>query len=95
MSKRAQIIGLLVEGNSLRATARLADVTLNTARLLISAGEVCAEYHDEYVRGVKARCVQCDEIWAFLLLKSKKRCDSETPRPCLWRRVDMGCDRCR
>ena len=63
MSKRAQIIGLLVEGNSLRATARLADVTLNTVtRLLISAGTECAIFQDKKLRNIKSRRVQVDTI---------------------------------
>src|ERR1700733_6304743 len=72
MSKRAQIIGLLVEGNSLRATARLADVTLNTVtRLLISAGTECAIFQDKKLRNIKSRRVQVDEIWAFCYAKAK------------------------
>lgn len=72
MSKRTQIIGLLVEGNSLRATARLADVTLNTVtRLLISAGIQCAAYQDKALRNIKSRRVQVDEIWAFCYAKAK------------------------
>ena len=46
----------------MRATARLADVSFNTvAKLLIDAGEVRADLHDELVRDVTASRVQCDE----------------------------------
>ncbi len=45
ITQRSQIIHLLVEGNSLRATARLADVDYNTVlSLLVAVGEACAEY---------------------------------------------------
>lgn len=45
LAKRAQILGLLVEGTSLRATSRLADVSINTVtKLLIDVGTACAEY---------------------------------------------------
>jgi IS1 family transposase len=72
IAARAQIIGLLVEGNSLRATSRLADVSINTVtKLLIDAGTACAVYHDEHVRGLKTRRVQCDEIWSFTYAKQK------------------------
>jgi IS1 family transposase len=72
MSKRAQIIGLLVEGNSLRAAARLANVELNTvSRLLVSAGLACAEYQGGALRNIKAKRVQVDEIWAFCYAKAK------------------------
>ena len=72
IAKRAQILNLLVEGNSLRAASRLADVSINTVyKLLVDAGEACAAYHDEHVRGVAARRVQCDEIWSFVYAKAK------------------------
>lgn len=69
---RALIIRLLVEGNSIRATSRIADVSKNTVnKLLIDAGKACAAYHDEHVRGVAATHVQADEIWAFCYAKQK------------------------
>ncbi|QIE54776.1 DDE-type integrase/transposase/recombinase [Pikeienuella piscinae] len=69
---RALILRLLVEGNSIRATARVADVSKNTVnKLLIDAGKACSEYHDANVRDVKASVVQCDEIWSFTYAKQK------------------------
>src|SRR3981189_1417145 len=71
-AKRIQIIKTLVDGNSMRATTRIADVSFNAVnKLLIDAGKVCAAYHDEHVRGVKATRIQCDEIWAFCYSKQK------------------------
>ena len=72
LEKRTQIIGLLVEGNSLRATSRLADVSFNTVlKLLPQIGAACQKYHDEYVRNVASKHVQCDEIWSFVYGKDK------------------------
>ncbi|WP_095203513.1 IS1 family transposase [Mesorhizobium carmichaelinearum] len=72
LAKRIQILSMLVEGASMRSTARVTDVSFNTiAKLMIEAGEACAAYHDETVRGVKAKRVQCDEIWAFVAAKQK------------------------
>lgn len=69
---RALILRCLVEGNSIRATCRLADVSKNTVtKLLEDAGRACAAYHDEHVRGVQAKHVQADEIWAFVHAKAK------------------------
>lgn len=69
---RTLILRCLVEGNSIRATARLADVSKVTVnKLLIDAGRACARFHDEHVRGVKARLIQCDEIWSFTYAKQK------------------------
>jgi IS1 family transposase len=48
------------------------DVSINTvSKLLEDAGEVCAAFHDEHVRGVKAKRVQVDEIWSFTYAKQK------------------------
>ena len=69
---RALIIRLLVEGNSIRATSRIADVSKNTVtKLLEDAGKACAQYHDENVKGVEAKHVQADEIWSFCYAKAK------------------------
>jgi IS1 family transposase len=69
---RTLIIRLLVEGNSIRATSRIADVSKNTVtKLLIDAGKACAKYHDQHVRNVKASVIQCDEIWSFTYDKQK------------------------
>ncbi|MGH1575691.1 IS1 family transposase [Planktotalea sp.] len=69
---RVMIIRLLVEGNSIRATSRVADVSKNTVtKLLEDAGKACAVYHDEHVKGVEAKHVQADEIWSFCYAKAK------------------------
>ena len=63
---------MLVEGMSMRAVSRLADVSINTVtKLLVEAGVACARYHEEHVRNVKATLVQCDEIWSFCYSKQK------------------------
>lgn len=72
LKARVQILNMLCEGMSMRAVARLADVSFNTvAKLLIDAGTVSAEMHDEMVRDVKASRIQCDEIWAFNYCKQR------------------------
>lgn len=72
IEKRVQIVSLLVEGNSLRATSRLVDVSLNTVtKLLVDIGTACQKYHDENVRNVKSKRIQCDEIWSFVYAKEK------------------------
>jgi IS1 family transposase len=72
LAKRAQIIGMLAEGNSLRATSRLANVSINTVtKLLIDVGAACERYQDQALRNLKSRRIQCDEIWAFVYAKAK------------------------
>lgn len=71
-SKRVQILSMLVEGTSMRSVSRVAGVSINTvSKLLLDAGNACAEYHDQTVRDVKAARVQCDEIWSFVAAKQK------------------------
>jgi IS1 family transposase len=70
--RRAQIIGMMVEGNSIRAIVRMTRVSKNTViKLLEDAGEAFLFYHDRYVRGIASHRVQCDEIWSFAGCKQK------------------------
>jgi len=72
IAKRAQILGLLVEGNSLRATSRLADCSINTVtKLLVDVGFACARFQDKSLRNLSCKRIQCDEIWAFVYAKAK------------------------
>jgi IS1 family transposase len=72
LETRARIIGMLVEGNSLRSTSRLCDVSINTVtKLLVDVAAGAMEYHDKQVRNVKVRRLQCDEIWCFVGAKAK------------------------
>lgn len=72
LARRAAILGLLVEGNSLRTTSRIADVSINTVtKLLVELGFACAEYHYKNVRNVRVRRLQVDEIWAFVGARQK------------------------
>jgi IS1 family transposase len=70
--KRTQILHLLIEGNSMRATARIADVAFNTVdKLFIEAGRACAAYQDKMLRNLHCKRLQLDEIWSFVYAKGK------------------------
>lgn len=70
--KRAAVIAALVEGNTLRGTARLTGVARMTIeKLLRDLGEACIAYHNANVRGLKSQRIQCDEIWSFVGAKQK------------------------
>src|SRR5689334_6822370 len=72
IEKRAQIINCLVEGMSMRATSRLADVSINTVtKLLVDVGAACEKFHDQMVQKVAAKRIQCDEVWSFVYSKQK------------------------
>lgn len=72
LQKRAQIIGCLVEGMSMRATTRLVGCSINTVtKLLVDLGMACAIYQNEALRNLPCKRVQVDEIWAFCYSKQK------------------------
>lgn len=72
--KKTQIISLLVEGNSLRATTRITGISRTTIlKLLVEVGQACQEFHNEKVVQLKSERVQCDEIWSFVGCKEKTK----------------------
>lgn len=72
IDKRAQIIGLLVEGMSMRAVSRVVGCSINTVtKLLEEVGFACNVYQSEHLRNLTCKRIQCDEIWAFCYSKEK------------------------
>jgi IS1 family transposase/lambda repressor-like predicted transcriptional regulator len=72
LEKRAQILALLVEGNSMRAVTRLTGVSINTVtKLLEDVGLACNLYQAQTLVNLPCKRVQCDEIWAFCYAKEK------------------------
>jgi IS1 family transposase len=70
--RRAQIIGSLVEGNSIRATVRMTGAAKNTiTKLLADLGEACAEYQDGVLVDLPCKVVEADEIWSYCYSKQK------------------------
>lgn len=87
IEKRARILHLLVEGNSMRATSRITDVSINTVtKLLVDAGTACMAFQYEVIRNIKSKCVQCDEIWSFCQSKEKNVVEEN--------RCALGCGGC-
>ncbi len=76
LAKRTQILRCLIDGNSIRATARICDCAINTVvKLAVEAGKACAEYQDRVMRDLPCRRIQCDEIWSFVYAKAKNAKD--------------------
>ncbi|MEA2985766.1 MAG: hypothetical protein QOD94_2020 [Alphaproteobacteria bacterium] len=70
--KRAQIIGMMVEGMSIRAIARMTGASKNTiVKLLADAGQACAWYQDRTLRNLRSQKLQLDEIWSFVGMKQR------------------------
>ena len=66
LAKRTQGTVLLVEGMSMRAVSRVADVSINiVTKRLEAVGAACTQFQDANLRGVAPKRVHCDEIWGF------------------------------
>lgn len=80
--KRAQIIGCLTEGMSIRATCRITGAAKNTiTKLVIDLGEACADYQDRELVNLPCKTLQCDEIWNFVYSKAKNVPESRKGEP--------------
>jgi IS1 family transposase len=82
LPRRVQILSALVEGNSLRSTSRMAEVSINTVtKLLVDAGEACARYQHDVMRNLTCKRLQLDEIWSFCYAKEKNVPDELRGQP--------------
>lgn len=92
---RARVVASLVEGNSIRATVRLTGTAKNTVvKLLGELGAACSKYQDETIRNVRAKRVQCDEIWSFIGSKEKNTSPKKKAAGCgdCWTWTGMDAD---
>ena len=70
--KKALVLSLLVEGNSIRCTERICDVHRDTImRLMIKASRKARKVHDIYMRDLHLKTIQADEIWCYVRKKQK------------------------
>lgn len=71
-TKQAAIVKALTEGVSIRATARMVGCSKTTVlKLLVEVGELCAIYQGHVLRNLSCKCIEADEIWAFLGAKQR------------------------
>jgi IS1 family transposase len=76
--KRVQIVRAMVEGNSIRSITRMTGVCQEAIlKLLCDLGTACAAHHNAAVCGVRARHIQCDEIWSFCYAKEKNASEEQ------------------
>jgi IS1 family transposase len=72
MEKQVQIVSALVEGNSVRSTARMVGVEHKTVmRVLLRVGERCQRLLDEKMRNIHSRFIQVDEMHSFVHVRQK------------------------
>src|SRR5579875_365484 len=69
---RVRILSALVEGNSVRGTARIVGVDKKTVtKLLADVGDACSAYRDDTLRGLHCERLELDEIWSFCHAKER------------------------
>lgn len=61
--KKALILSLLTEGQSIRATSRITGVEKKTiTRLLVKAGDKARDIHDTMIQNLQSKQIQVDEL---------------------------------
>lgn len=78
--KQIQVVSALVEGNSVRATARMVGIEHKTVlRVLLRVGDRCGQILNERMRRLPCKLVQMDEIWTFVGKKEKRLEQGDNP----------------
>lgn len=75
---RVQILSALVEGCSIRSTARMTGCSRTTVtKLLVDLGTACSAYMDMSMKNLPCKRLQVDEIWSFVGCKEKHKIEEE------------------
>jgi hypothetical protein len=78
--KQAQIVTALVEGNSIRSTARIVGVEHKTVmRVLLRCSKKCQQLLESKMRRLPCKIIQVDEIWTFVAKKEKRLRERDNP----------------
>ena len=81
-AKRTLIIRLMVEGMSMAAITRTAEVSKNTvAKLLVDAGNAFNAYQDRALRDLPCTRLEVDELWSFIYAKNKNVARAKSAPP--------------
>ncbi len=81
IERRSQVIGALVEGNSIRSVERMTGIHRDTImRLGFEAGKGCHKLAHEKMRNLSCERVQCDEIWSYVRKKQAQLKPGESVR---------------
>jgi len=95
MDKAATVLGMLLEGMSIRACERLTGVKRDTiCDLILTVGDNCARFLDATVHNVPAEVIELDEIWSFVACKERTRTQLERVDDCgdswTWLAIDAS-----
>src|ERR1700733_6005081 len=77
---RVRIIAALVEGTSIRATARLVGVDKDAVmKLGALIGLACLVLHARLVKGARSALLEVDEVWAYVGRHQKRLLPTDPP----------------
>jgi transposase-like protein/IS1 family transposase len=72
--KAVLCLQLLVEGSSIRSIERITGIHRDTVlSLLETVGKKCLAIQENFVRNVKVKFIEADEVWAFVGMKDKAK----------------------
>ena len=72
LKKRLMTLNLLLEGNSIRGTARLMSISpVTVLKLVRDTGSKCVRLENKLYRDISAPTIQCDEMWSFVYGKAR------------------------
>ncbi|MDA8564182.1 hypothetical protein N9L06_07015 [Mariniblastus sp.] len=73
INKAMMVIGMLLEGMSIRACERLTSMNRDTIdRLILEVGDRCQTFMEYNITNVALNDIQIDEIWSFVGMKAKQ-----------------------
>ncbi len=81
VDKAMMVIGMLLEGTSIRACERLTGMNRDTIdRLILEVGEQCQIFMDYNLVDVYCEEIQIDELWSFVGMKAKQAAKQDDPQ---------------
>lgn len=70
--KKAQVVSLLCEGNSIRSIERITGIHRDTVmRLGVRVGQGCQKIMDDKLRNLNCDRIEVDEVWGFIGMKQR------------------------
>jgi IS1 family transposase/transposase-like protein len=74
LDKAVQVLGMLLEGMSIRACERITKVNRDTiCDLVLLVGQKCQTFLKETIRDVPSKTIELDEIWSFIAMKARTK----------------------
>lgn len=80
IQQQKTVISALLEGNSIRSIEGMTGIHRDTiCRLLVKAGQHCAQIMDAKMRGLNCKYLECDEIWTYVGKKRRNVRSDDSP----------------